>query len=70
MTKWPTRPTWLGHQVLECADHVEQGFMEQLEAEQAEAEDELKKAGASGDFFSAWDSFLTGNILGKSECRV
>ena len=31
--------------MLECADHVEQGFMEQLEAEQAEAEDELKKAG-------------------------
>eukprot|EP00438_Fugacium_kawagutii_P027379 Skav211475 [mRNA] locus=scaffold1118:102962:121514:- [translate_table: standard] len=29
--------------VLDCADHVEQGFMEQLEAEQAEAEDELKK---------------------------
>ena len=36
--------------MLECADHVEQGFMEQLEAEQAEAEDELKKA---GDVFSA-----------------
>jgi len=29
--------------VAECADNVEQGFMEQLEAEQAEAEDELKK---------------------------
>lgn len=35
--------TEVDEQVLECADRVEQGFMEQLEAEQAEAEDELKK---------------------------
>lgn len=35
-------------QVLDCADHVEQGFMEQLEAEQAEAEDELKKDECKG----------------------
>ncbi|CAK9064717.1 unnamed protein product [Durusdinium trenchii] len=33
----------IDEKVVEVADQVEQGFMEQLEAEQAEAEDELKK---------------------------
>ena len=56
-TTWPTGPTGPtpALEVLECADHVEQGFMEQLEAEQAEAEDELKKAGAPVFFvFCCW----------------